>query len=83
MKNADEQRKPYYRSEIKIEVHLQVMRNSGGAPEFSGLVRSMQRPEFVQWSEVAEAELRRQRRCERKTKARRQGGNDKDPCRYL
>ena len=33
------------------------MMDSGGAPEFSGLVRLMQRPELVQRSEVAATEL--------------------------
>ena len=33
------------------------MRSSGGAPEFSGPIRLMQRPGLMQWSEVAAAEL--------------------------
>ena len=48
-------------------------RDSGGAPEIAGPVRLVRRPELVQWSKVAVAELGPQRRCERKTKARRQG----------
>ena len=33
------------------------MRSSGGTPEFSGPIRSMQRPELMQRSEVTAAEL--------------------------
>ena len=68
----------------KGEVHLQVMRISGGATEFAGLVRSMQRPELMQRLEVAVAEFEHWCGCAKEEgEGGNEGENDKDPCPYL
>ena len=60
------------------------MKSSGGSPEFSGPIRSMQRPRLVQRLEVAAAEL--EHWCGR-AKEEDEGGNEgkmiKTPCPYL
>ena len=51
------------------------------APEFSGPVRSMQRPELMQRLEVAAAGLERWCGCAKEEdEGGSEGENDKDPC---
>ena len=65
-------------------MHLQVMRSSGGAPEFSGPIRSKQRPELMQRLEVATAESEHWCGCAKEEgEGGSEGENDKDPCPYL
>ena len=60
------------------------MRISGGATEFAGLVRSMQRPELMQRLEVAAAGPERWCGCAKEEDEEgREGENEKDPCLYL
>ena len=60
------------------------MRISGGAPEFSGLVRLMRRPEVMRRQEVAAAELERSRGCmKEQDEEGGEGGNEEGPCPYL
>ena len=60
------------------------MRSTGGAPEFSDPIRSMQQPRLVQRSEVAAAEFERSCGCAKEEDEEgSEGENEKDPCPYL
>ena len=61
-----------------------MMRSSGGTPEFSGPIRSMQRPELMHRLEVTAVELEHWYGCAKEEdEGGNEGGYDKDPCPYL